>query len=597
MAANMQVDDWQFQSLGGTSHANIYAPLENDASLPDLWQSTSKVLQGLLDQHEKGVLDEGPTEITRGHWKSGNKVCASLNCSKKFSLFDGHHHCRRCGQVFCKECTDYRRRLNHQAQPDPRGKLYKVCKACFDAGPQTVGQTRDWKDTFVIMRNERAPHCEGRNSFICMGDRKRNVDFEKECKRLKEGFHKMVVGSSLKRALNDVSNVISTPDWQKPPNAVYGNMATSCSDCQRKFGLLRKRHSCRVCGVAVCDPCSSQDLLVYIPNTEDPQNTEPQLAIIKIVGSPPKEPEMSLYLRVCSVCNKYQQEKQIAVYEKSLAASSPVTEMEKDVINQVNDVACELREVQVSVDWQLLAYRELVEALEDAQKGSRQQLPNRQSNMQTLAKAQCDLADHFTKWIMTLQQLRRLKPTTSPQMSVLRNMTRSKSLYYMENMALFRELQDTLASTIPTDMLKLIQGIVDQKAINCCHISLKQLALETLHLSEKHNLMDIDIKPLVEASQAVEEELKVVIERAGEDWKEHERCVDLLIQCDLKDHRLIRPSRRLSKQYGSAHIDSIIRERTSVVIQRVYLQLNTKVAHSSFPKSKTSLKLLCEPEK
>jgi len=32
----------------------------------------------------------------------------------------------RCGDIFCKECLNYQRRLNQLAHPDPEGRSYKV---------------------------------------------------------------------------------------------------------------------------------------------------------------------------------------------------------------------------------------------------------------------------------------------------------------------------------------------------------------------------------------------------------------------------------------------------------------------------------------
>lgn len=68
------------------------------------------------------------TAITQHHWKATNSrdACSNCACRKAFSLTRRVHHCRRCGDVFCKECVDYERRLNGLAQPDPGGRLYKV---------------------------------------------------------------------------------------------------------------------------------------------------------------------------------------------------------------------------------------------------------------------------------------------------------------------------------------------------------------------------------------------------------------------------------------------------------------------------------------
>lgn len=66
--------------------------------------------------------------------------------------------------------------------------------------------------------------------------------------------------------------------------------AGMCQVCCQNFGLLKKRNFCKVCSVAICKDCSTNDLLVYIPDkgknnsNSDNNSAEPQLAIIKIVG-------------------------------------------------------------------------------------------------------------------------------------------------------------------------------------------------------------------------------------------------------------------------------------------------------------------------
>lgn len=59
-------------------------------------------------------------------------------------------------------------------------------------------------------------------------------------------------------------------------------MADSCQMCAAKFGLMKKKLNCRVCGRAVCKNCSTKDLLLFVAN--DNKGAEPQLAIIRVVG-------------------------------------------------------------------------------------------------------------------------------------------------------------------------------------------------------------------------------------------------------------------------------------------------------------------------
>lgn len=64
------------------------------------------------------------------------------------------------------------------------------------------------------------------------------------------------------------------------------DLAKSCQTCNEVFGITKQKHFCHVCGIAVCKACSSNDLIIYIPDgeKEEQENWPPKLAIIKIIG-------------------------------------------------------------------------------------------------------------------------------------------------------------------------------------------------------------------------------------------------------------------------------------------------------------------------
>lgn len=63
-----------------------------------------------------------------------------------------------------------------------------------------------------------------------------------------------------------------------------------CWGCTKEFELIfRHKHTCSICGGAVCDECSSKDLLVYVPDelVEEEDNscfTTAKLCLIKVQG-------------------------------------------------------------------------------------------------------------------------------------------------------------------------------------------------------------------------------------------------------------------------------------------------------------------------
>jgi len=65
-------------------------------------------------------------------------------------------------------------------------------------------------------------------------------------------------------------------------------MAERCYGCQLQFGLLQHRHNCVICGVSVCEKCSSCDLIVYVPDEDATEAVSSaavaKLAVIRVIG-------------------------------------------------------------------------------------------------------------------------------------------------------------------------------------------------------------------------------------------------------------------------------------------------------------------------
>ncbi|KAL8592497.1 hypothetical protein ACOMHN_021439 [Nucella lapillus] len=162
-------------------------------------------------------------EITHKHWKSSDSIlrCANRTCRKQFSLLERHHHCRRCGNVFCTECLKYRRKLNQLANIDPQGRPYKVCKTCYEEGQTAAGCQRDLTADFARLRTQGLQRRSdpkagggGRQPRKGGGWRGR-VNLDQECDRLVEGFRRCVGKSELGRAMHEMRSMVSMPGWQK----------------------------------------------------------------------------------------------------------------------------------------------------------------------------------------------------------------------------------------------------------------------------------------------------------------------------------------------------------------------------------------------
>lgn len=113
-------------------------PSEPDIDYEDditcLRESDNSNEEDSLSTHSEDRLSEGSwdrvepkdTEVTR--WVPDHMASHCFNCDCEFWMAKRRHHCRNCGNVFCKDCC-------HLKLPIPDQQLYDpvlVCNTCHD---------------------------------------------------------------------------------------------------------------------------------------------------------------------------------------------------------------------------------------------------------------------------------------------------------------------------------------------------------------------------------------------------------------------------------------------------------------------------------
>ena len=81
----------------------------------------------------------GPRRVDRSHWvpDADAPACANPACASEFTLINRRHHCRCCGDVFCRKCTATRLLLD-PANGAPTRKVSsdavqaRVCLHCYE---------------------------------------------------------------------------------------------------------------------------------------------------------------------------------------------------------------------------------------------------------------------------------------------------------------------------------------------------------------------------------------------------------------------------------------------------------------------------------
>ncbi|XP_060718543.1 myotubularin-related protein 4 isoform X1 [Tachysurus vachellii] len=120
------------------SRQNSSPPSEPDIYYEDditcLRESDDGDEEDSLSAHSEDRLSEGSwdrverkdTEVTR--WVPDHMATHCFNCDSEFWIAKRRHHCRNCGNVFCKDCC-------HLKLPIPDQQLYDpvlVCNSCYD---------------------------------------------------------------------------------------------------------------------------------------------------------------------------------------------------------------------------------------------------------------------------------------------------------------------------------------------------------------------------------------------------------------------------------------------------------------------------------
>ncbi|KAH3898290.1 hypothetical protein DPMN_022514 [Dreissena polymorpha] len=255
----------------------------------------------------------GVSDVTKHHYVDRHErtCCQNSTCGVVFglTLLRRPHHCHRCGEVFCRNCLCFARKLDASAQPDVNGTPCKVCYTCFSEGTYNqVGVTRSHTEYFSSIRgisrkDRRKTECEvilehthGQKRFWkdqCQ------VDYQKECLRLLQGFHDSIGTSHVLRTLGEIRGYVDVPGWQR---STFWELETSvhfCRACGKKLDRVKHRN-CRVCGLALCKACAHKELLVFYEDSGSLEKA--RLAIIRVQGAPVKEPKYSVLLRICAQC-------------------------------------------------------------------------------------------------------------------------------------------------------------------------------------------------------------------------------------------------------------------------------------------------------
>lgn len=110
-----------FQILSANQSFMVYTETMDEK---DLW------LEDL-----EALTDNSTPRLAAPVWVPDNSTDKCTACGQKFSGFTRRHHCRNCGNVFCKACTAEKRVLVHQAESEKPLRVCVLCVKVLDSAP------------------------------------------------------------------------------------------------------------------------------------------------------------------------------------------------------------------------------------------------------------------------------------------------------------------------------------------------------------------------------------------------------------------------------------------------------------------------------
>ncbi len=70
-------------------------------------------------------IKEATKQISEFHWEQDDEVKTCNKCNDEFNVARRKHHCRRCGRIFCHDCSDNKMPLPSFSKP------MRVCDPCY----------------------------------------------------------------------------------------------------------------------------------------------------------------------------------------------------------------------------------------------------------------------------------------------------------------------------------------------------------------------------------------------------------------------------------------------------------------------------------
>jgi uncharacterized C2H2 Zn-finger protein len=193
--------------------------------------------------------------VTRKHWQrpSGHNTCCHADCRKSLNIKNGLVNCRKCGRLYCNEHSDYRTKLNADAQYDSSGVWSRCCEQCYQQKPgyNDFGSYEELTFAFKLRRQKKIDDRDLYQNKL----EKRVINLTAMMNKIDREYHSTDFNSNF---LNFRINSKKREVEQQLVNWEDGSHVLNCFICMKNFTFTLRRHHCRLCGRVVCADLQSQ---------------------------------------------------------------------------------------------------------------------------------------------------------------------------------------------------------------------------------------------------------------------------------------------------------------------------------------------------
>eukprot|EP00117_Sycon_ciliatum_P010764 scpid54053/ scgid0522/ Zinc finger FYVE domain-containing protein 1; Double FYVE-containing protein 1; SR3; Tandem FYVE fingers-1 len=212
---------WPGEKIVGTRTQNAGRRLLEGVS------TASSVVSSIGATPARFLADWVADSIAPDYWVPNAQITNCKKCKKDLTTDETRHHCRACGEGFCKDCSSHSMPVEWRGWP--ANAPVRVCDTCFENGPEPATPTSE----------------NGAETADVPSTTPRRM-----------GEVVAIAASAVAGAMEYPKAMLK--DAARPAYWVADKDITQCSVCSQDFNEKLLLHHCRACGNGVCDGCSQK---------------------------------------------------------------------------------------------------------------------------------------------------------------------------------------------------------------------------------------------------------------------------------------------------------------------------------------------------